>query len=299
MSTRVMTLFLAPLMIGVPVSMWGQQEAGFDSPEAATQALIDAAAKNDTAQLTKIFGPNGQQVLSSGDAAKDQAERQEFSQLVQRKHKLEQSTLNMNVMILTVGEEDWPFPVPLVRTNGKWRFDATEGKVEMRARRIGADELDAIEICSGFVEAQKAYATKVRDQHGVLEYANQIMSSSGKQDGLYWRGAGSLVPEGFAAAEIRAGSASKAKPYHGYYFRVLQSQGPDAPGGPHNYASKDSMFGGFALVAWPSDYGVTGIHTFIVNQDGMVYERDMGKPASNLTAPVTRYNPDKSWLPVD
>ncbi|MGD1091173.1 MAG: DUF2950 domain-containing protein [Bryobacteraceae bacterium] len=303
MSARVLTLFLAPLMIGVPVSMWAQQAApaqtAFDSPEAAAQALIDAAAKNDTAQLSKIFGPNGQQILTSGDPGKDQAERQEFSQLVQRKHKLEQSTLNMNVMILTVGDEDWPFPVPLVRTNGKWRFDTTEGKVEMRARRIGANELDAIEICSGYVEAQRAYATKVRDEHGVLEYAQQIMSSSGKNDGLYWPGADALVPEGFAAAEVRTGSASKAKPYHGYYFRVLKSQGPDAPGGQHNYASKDSMFGGFALVAWPADYGMTGVHTFIVNQDGMVYERDMGKPQSNLTTSVTRYNPDKSWVPVD
>jgi hypothetical protein len=302
MPAKVLTLFLAPLMIGVPVSMWAQQaapaQAAFDSAEAAAQALIDAAAKNDTAQLANIFGPNGQQILTSGDPAKDQAERQEFSQLVQRKHKLEQSTLNMNVMILTVGDEDWPFPVPLVRTNGKWRFDTTEGKVEMRARRIGANELDAIEICSGYVEAQKAYAAKVRDEHGMLEYAQQIMGSAGKNDALYWKGKDSLVPEGFAEAEV-SGPGSKPKPYHGYYFRILKSQGPDAPGGQHTYTSKDSMIGGFALVAWPAEHGVTGIHTFIVNQDGMVYERDLGTPASPLTAPVTRYNPDKSWVPVD
>jgi len=302
MSARVLTLFLTPLMIGVPVSMWAQQavpaQASFDSAEAAAQALIDAASKNDTDQLTNIFGPNAMQILTSGDPAKDQAERQEFSQLVQRKHKLEKSTLNMNVMILTVGDQGWPFPVPIVRTSGKWRFDTTEGKTEMRARRIGANELDAIEICSGYVEAQKTYAARVRDEHGMLEYAQQIMGSAGKNDALYWKGKLSLVPEGFAQAEV-SGTGSKPKPYHGYYFRILKSQGPDAPGGQHTYISKDSLIGGFGLVAWPAEHGVTGIHTFIVNQDGMVYERDLGAPASALAAPVSRYNPDKSWVPVD
>jgi hypothetical protein len=169
----------------------------------------------------------------------------------------------------------------------------------MRARKIGANELDAIEICAGYVEAQQTYATQARDKHGMLEYAMQIMSSSGQHDGLYWPGEGSLVPQGFAEAESRTGATSKPKPYHGYYFRILQSQGPDAPQGQHNYVSKESMIGGFALVAWPAVYGVTGIHTFIVNQDGVVYERDLGPPASNLAAPVTRYNPDKSWMPVN
>jgi hypothetical protein len=195
-------------------------------------------------------------------------------------------------MILTVGEENWPFPVPLVESNGKWRFDSAEGRVEMRARRIGSDELDAIEICAGFVGAQQAYATRIRDEHGVLEYAQQIRSSPGKHDGLYWEGADALVPEGFAEAESRG--AAKPKPYHGYYFRVLKAQGPDAPGGSHNYVTKDSMIGGFALAAWPAEYGVTGIHTFIVNQDGIVYEHDMGPGAP----PLPRYNPDKSWMPV-
>jgi Protein of unknown function (DUF2950) len=294
------------LIAAISLSLWAQtgtrapaNQTTFDSPEEAVQALLKAVAGNDTAQLSALFGPNGKQILTSGDPQKDQAERTEFSQLAQRKHELQPSTLNKNVRILIVGAEDWPFPVPIVQTNGKWSFETSQGAMEMRARRIGANELDAIEICAGYVEAQRAYAAKVRDQHGVLEYAQQIKSSPGKQDGLYWQGEGSLVPEGFAEAESRASAASKPKPYHGYYFLVLKSQGPAAREGQHNYLSKDSMIGGFALVAWPANYGMSGIHTFIVNQDGIVYERDLGAHPANLTAPVNRYDPDKSWMPVN
>jgi len=315
MASKTLT-FLVVLTAVVPLSMWAQprppapnpdraraqggtNQTTFDSPEAAMQALIDAAAKNDTGQLSALFGPNGRQILTSGDPQKDKAEREEFSRLANRKHELQPSTMNPNVRILIVGAEDWPFPVPIVQTNGKWRFETAQGAIEMRARRIGANELDAIEISAGYVEAQQAYAAQVRDQHGLLEYAQQIMSSPGKQDGLYWQGEGSLVPAGFAEAESRIGPASKPKPYHGYYFHILKSQGPDAPEGRHTYVSKESMIGGFGLVAWPAMYGVTGIHTFIVNQDGIVYERDLGRPTSNLTPPVNRYNPDKSWTPVN
>jgi hypothetical protein len=292
MAARALIFFLA-------ASVWATAQTAFDSPQEAAQSLIHAAAGNDTAQLAALFGPSGKQFLTSGDPGKDQAEREEFSKLASGKHELQQSTLNPKVMILTIGSEDWPFPLPLLESNGKWRFDAAQGKIEMRARTIGANELDAIEICAGYVEAQQAYASQARDQHGMLEYAPQLMSSSGKRDGLYWQGPGSLVPGAYAAAEIRAGSSSNPKPYHGYYFRVLKSQGPDAPNGEHNYSTKDSMIGGFGLVAWPAEYGVSGIHTFIVNQDGVVHERDMGAPSSNLTPTVTRYNPDKSWMPVE
>jgi hypothetical protein len=292
MAARSLVFYLAG------VSLWAQAPApggaAFDSPQAAVQALIDAAEKNDSARIAEVFGPNSKELLTAGDPARDRAEREEFCSLVHRKHVLHRSTLNSHVMILTVGEEEWPFPVPLVESNGKWRFDAMEGRMEMRARQIGSNELDAIEICAGYVGAQHAYATRVRDEHGLLEYAQQIMSSAGKQDGLYWTGSGALAPEAFAQAESR-GAAAKPKAYHGYYFRVLKSQGPDAPGGAYNYVTKDSMIGGFALVAWPAQYGVTGIHTFIVNQDGVVYERDNGAGAP----PLTQYNPDKSWMPVE
>ena len=273
----------------------------FDSAEDAAQAVIDAAAKHDSARLAAIFGPRGKEVLSSGDAAKDRNEQEEFSRLARAKHRLEIPPSNPNRAILSIGDEDWPFPVPIVRANGKWSFDASETPVEMRARRIGTDELDAIEICYGYVEAQQKFASEDRDRDGMLEYASHLMSTPGRHDGLYWQGASgdTLVPEGLARAAWDGVQRGRAKPYHGYYFRVLDGQGPDAPGGAHNYLVKNKLIGGFGLVAWPAEYGVTGIHTFIVNQDGVVYQKDIepipGKPA----APITRFDPDHSWEPVD
>jgi hypothetical protein len=203
--------------------------------------------------------------------------------------------MNANRMILSIGNEDWPFPVPIVKKNNAWMFDSSMGALAMRARRIGAGELDAIEICAGYVGAQEAYSQR-RDTHdeSVLQYAKRISSTPGKHDGLYWQGQDSLVPQGFAEA-----STDHPKPYHGYYFRVLTAQGPNAPGGAHNYMAKDMMIGGFGLVAWPAQYGVTGIHTFVVNMDGVVYEKDLGPPSSGLASPVTRYDPDKTWTPVN
>jgi len=283
--------------LALPVSLLAQAPRTFDSPQAAVDALIASASTNDTAGLASLFGSNGKEILTSGDPQKDKAEREEFVKLANGKRSLEPSSMNRNVMILIVGDEQWPFPVPIVRTNGKWSFDTAQGAIEMRARRIGANELDAIEICAGYVAAQDAYAGQDRDQDGMLEYAMRIMSSPGKHDGLYWEGSDALVPKGFAEAESRTGAAPKA--YHGYYFRILQAQGPDAPGGPHNYVVKDSMIGGFGLAAWPAQYGVTGVHTFIVNQDGTVYEKDLGPPPAKGPVAVSVYNPDKTWTPVN
>jgi hypothetical protein len=205
----------------------------FDSAEAAAQAVIDAADHHDSARLSAIFGPRGKDVLTSGDAAQDRAEQTEFARLANAKHRLEISPMNPNRAILAIGDEDWPFPVPIVRANGKWGFDASETRVEMRARRIGADELDAIEICYGYVEAQRKFASEDRDKDGMLEYASRLMSTPGRHDGLFWEGASDpLVPEGFARAAWDGASKGAAKPYHGYYFRVLEGQGPDAPGEP-------------------------------------------------------------------
>lgn len=273
-----------------------QTQKTFPSAEAAADALINAAQMGDTGQIASLFGSQGRNVLMTGDAERDKGEMTEFAQLAQTKHELQPDPMNHDRMILIVGSQDWPFPVPIVRTNGQWRFDAAQGALEMRARRIGANELDAIEICSGYVDAQRKYATVDHNGDGIYEYAQRIMSTPGKQDGLYWTGASQpLVPQRFAEASV----ASNPRPYHGYYFRVLKSQGTDAPEGEHNYLAKTSMIGGFGLVAWPAQYGVTGVQTFIVNQDGVVYEKDMGKPVSPLVPPVTSFNPDKSWTPVD
>jgi len=271
----------------------------FDSPEAAVQALIDATSKNDTAELVAVLGSNGQGILTSGDAGQDQAERREFAQLASTRHRLEPSTMRAGTMILLVGEEAWPFPVPLVSVDQRWHFDPALGALEVRARRVGANELDAIEICAGYVEAQQAYAAQHRSGAATMEYAKAIVSSPGQKNGLYQPGASpELVPQGFADAAMES-PGRKAKPYHGYYFRVLTEQGPNAPGGPHKYVAGQFMIGGFALVAWPAQYGVTGVHTFIVNQDNSVYEKDLGPQTPSLAPALVRYDPDSSWTPVD
>jgi hypothetical protein len=254
----------------------------FDSAEAATQALIDAASKNDVATLKAVLGSSAKGILTSGDPRQDEAERQEFARIAKDKHHLEQSTMNSHVMVLLIGEQDWPFPIPLLRETthdgDKWRFDSQRGAMEVRARLVGANELDAIQACAAFVGVQMAYAAKKRSAAGTPEFAESVASAE--------------VPKEFAEAS----GDHPAKPYHGYFFRVLKEQGPSAAGGEHPYVLGKSMIGGFALVAWPATYGVTGVHTFIVNQTGVVYEKDRG--ARSATPPVT-FDPDRGWTPVD
>jgi hypothetical protein len=291
MTIRLYSIFAAVAIVSTlgAAPIFAQQS--FDSSEAAAQALIDAVAQHDSARMFAILGPKAKGILTCGNATQDRAEQDEFARLAAAKHRLEVSPMNPHRVILAIGDQDWPFPVPIVQANGKWAFDASETPAEMLARHIGANELDAIEICHGYVEAQMKYASEDRDKDGMLEYAPRLMSTPGHHDGLYWEGEGQpLVPEGFAHAD--------AKPYHGYYFRILKAQGPDAPGGVHNYAIKDKLVGGFGLVAVPAQYGVTGVHTFIVNQNGAVYEKDIA-PVAGKPATITRYDPDHSWQPVD
>jgi hypothetical protein len=233
-------------------------QRAFDTPEAAAQALIDAAGKNDTAQLAEIFGPQGKSLLTSGNAEQDKAEREQFASIAKGKHELQKDSMNSDRMILSIGSEDWPYPVPLVRTNGKWMFDSSMGEMSMKARRIGANELDAIEVCAGFVGTQEEYAK----QHGT-HFASNVQSL------------GSLVPKEFIAA-----TGAHPKPYRGYHYSMLK-----APSG-------------FALVAWPADYGISGVHSFMIGTDGVVYEKDMGPP-HKLAPPVARFDPDKTWAPVN
>jgi len=268
----------------------------FDSPDAAAQAVIDAAEKHDAARLSALFGPQGNAILSSGKPDQDRAEQEEFAKLAREKHRLITDARDSGRVILSIGDQDWPFPVPIVRTKGKWRFDCSETRMEMRARRIGTDELDAVEICAGFVDAERKYASVDHDKNGMLQYASHMMSTGDRRDGLYWAGENALVPRGLVDATWD-GQKKATKPYHGYYFRILYSQGPHAPGGEHNYLVKSKLMGGFALVAWPAEYGMSGIHTFIVNQDGMIYQNDIAPAAEG--APVTRYDPDPSWTGVD
>lgn len=274
----------------------------FDSAEAAAQAIIDAAGKHDTAQLASIFGPKGNAVLSSGKPEQDKAEQSEFSTLANEKHQLETDPRNPNRVILTIGSEDWPFPVPIVQSNGKWSFDASETMVEMAARRIGVHEMDAMEICAGYVQAQQKYASAYHGKSAMLKYAAHMMSAAGAgggDDGLYRADASEpLVPQGLAEATWD-GQKKATKPYHGYYFRILDGQGAHARGGAHTYLVKGMLMGGFGLVAWPAQYEVTGINTFIVNQDGVIYAKDIAPAPGTTASPITRFDPDPSWKPID
>lgn len=252
-------------------------EKTFDSPEAATQALIDAASKNDTASLKDILGSSAKGILTSGDPKQDEAERQQFARIANQKHHLEKSSMNSHVMVLLIGDQEWPFPIPLLHDGQKWRFDSARGAVEVRAREIGSNELDAIEACAAYVSVQQAYAAKKRTAAGTEEYAETVASSE--------------VPAELA----HAAGDHPTRPYHGYYFKALKGQGPHAPGGQHPYMVGKAVIGGFGMVAWPANYGVSGIHTFIVSEDGVVYEKDLGA----RPAPVTSYDPDPSWMPVD
>jgi hypothetical protein len=274
----------------------------FATPEEAIHAVGDAAEHNDAAAMLKLFGPAGKDLVSPADDAGARADRANFAKMLHAKLQIEKDPTNPNRVTFAVGTEDWPFPIPLVRDKaGKWYFDAAQGKMEVLARHIGRNELNAVEVCRGYVEAQMAYANIDRDADGNLEYAQKIVSSSGEQDGLYWEGApGSLVPKSFAgAAEAAATAGKKREPYHGYFYRILKAQGPAAEGGAVNYVVKGEMIGGFALVAWPAEYGVTGVQTFIVNHRGIVYEKDLGPTTATLARQMTQFNPDKTWHPVD
>ena len=296
MITRNYWPMCAALFIACAVPSFAQEH--FDSADDAANALIDAVSSHDTNRMSAILGPTAKAVLSSGNLTQDNAEQTEFAERAHAKHRLEISAMNPNRAILAIGGEDWPFPVPIVRTKGKWSFDCSSAPVEMHARRIGADEMDAVEICRGYVEAQKKYASEDRAKDGMLQYASHLMSAPGKQDGLYWEGANEpLVPEVFAQAESTGGKP--AKPYHGYYFRILDKQGPHAPDGAHAYTLKNKLIGGFGLVAWPAEYGATGIHTFIVNHNGVVYEKDIAPVPGKQSVAVSSFDPDPSWKPVD
>jgi hypothetical protein len=273
----------------------------FPTPQSAAQALLGAAAQNDTPLLLRLFGPEGKDIVQSGDGADDKAARAEFAERARARLQVEPDHDNPNRATLIVGNDSWPFPVPLIRKNGQWSFDAAHGRVEILARRIGRNELAAIDVCRGYVEAQMQYASKDRNAHGNLEYAQEIVASPGQKHGLYYEGQPeNLVPKSFAesAAMLLQAQGKKPVPYHGYFFHILKSQGPDAQGGAMDYVVKGEMIGGFALVAWPSDYGVSGVQTFMVSHHGVVYAKDLGPQTAALARQFTRFNPDKSWKPV-
>jgi len=296
-------LFLAALFTaGLALAQAGQNpaEQTFASAQEAAQALVNAAAQNDTAALLKIFGPSGRDIVESDDAAEDKAGRAHFADLAHAKLEVTPEPGNPDRATLVVGPQDWPLPVQLVHKNNQWYFDSAAGRVEVLARRVGRNEMTAIEVCRGYVEAQMEYAAHDRNGDGVLQYAQKIVSSPGQKDGLYWGGeTDNLVPRGFAnAAAALLAEGKKPSPYNGYYFHILKAQGPDAQGGALDYIVKGKMIGGFALIAYPAEYGVSGIKTFLVSHHGVVYEKDLGNATATLARQITRFNPDKTWQAI-
>ncbi|HEY1912829.1 MAG TPA: DUF2950 domain-containing protein [Vicinamibacterales bacterium] len=272
----------------------------FASPTEAMTALIAAADKFDVDAIDQIFGPGGKDILTTAEPPHDRDIARTFADLAREKHSVSVNPKNMNHAVILVGPEDWPFAVPLVRKNSRWSFDTAAGIQELRYRRIGGNELDAIEICRGFVEAQEEYALEKHDGAKVNQYAQRIVATPGKRDGLAWKTADGKwdgpVGENVAAA-IDKGYA-EGHPYHGYYFKVLKGQGPSAPLGELDYVVEGAMIGGFALVAAPAEYAVTGVKTFMVGNDGVVYEKDYGDATPDEFKRMERYNPDTTWTPV-
>jgi hypothetical protein len=265
------------------------------------EALVKAAESFDVASLTQIFGSEGKDLVLSGEVTQDRKHAADFAAQAHEKQQVSLDPRNGNRAFLLVGNEDWPFPVPLVKRAAGWSFDANAGRQELLYRRIGANELDAIQLCRGYVEAQHEYALQKRTNYQVNQYAQRIISSPGKQDGLAWQNPdgtwGGPVGEKIALA-IEQGYTSRSEPYHGYFFKILKGQGPAAPLGEMNFVVKGVMIGGFALVAAPAEYGVTGVRTFIVSHDGVVYEKDFGPKTLQEFEKMERFNPDRSWTPV-
>jgi DUF2950 family protein len=275
---------------------------GFDTPQQAADALIKAAADYNVPQLMAIFGPDGEDFIESADPVRDKNNGTAFAKEAAAKNSIEIAKSNPNRATIVVGDEEWPFPVPLVKKNGKWYFNAKEGRQAILYRRIGANELDAITVCRGYVEAQKEYASEIHDDSGVNQYAQKIFSTPGKQDGLYWKNADgtSAGPIGDeVATALEEGYTSGKNGFHGYYFKILKGQGQAAPMGRLDYVIEGIMIGGFALVAVPAEYRVTGVKTFIVNNDGMVYQKDLGPDSLKIVKEMEVYNPDKTWQRTD
>ena len=303
---RTSNWILAAFVIAAAVSMSAQAQSvakqrTFGTAQEAATALIEAAEKYDEAAMTEILGPDSYDIIHTGEPARDREVATKFAEQARIKTNVQLQPKNPRRAILEIGEDDWPFAVPIVKTGAHWAFDAKAGRQELLYRRIGSNELDAISICRGYVEAQHAYALQKRGTSGQNQYAQRIISTPGTQDGLAWQNAdgtwGGPIGDKVAAA-IARGYTNRSEPFHGYFFKVLKGQGPAAPLGELDFVVKGAMIGGFALVAFPAQYRLTGVQTFMVSHDGVVYQKDLGPNTTQLANEIERFNPDKSWTPV-
>jgi len=278
------------------------QQKAFATPQEAADALVQAAASYDLPTLEQILGPASQDLLSSEDPVSDKNKAAEFAAKGRQKMEVKLGPKNASSATVLVGDDAWPLPIPLVKKGNEWLFDTKAGRQEMLYRRIGSNELDAIAICRGYVDAQQEYALEKHDNSEVNQFAQRVISTPGKHDGLVWHNAdGSLggpIAEGIAEA-LQQGYTDKSKPYHGYYFKILKGQGPAAPLGQMSFVVEGAMIGGFALAAAPAEYRITGVQTFIVGFDGIVYQKDSGPHTLKIFREMGLYNPDKTWTPTD
>jgi hypothetical protein len=277
------------------------RQTRFHSPEAAVQALVASVRADDLKTILAILGPGSNELISSGDSVADNASRDKFVASYEQKHSLEFTPTG--TMILHIGDDDWSMPIPIVKKANNWVFDIGKGKKEILHRRIGRNELNVIDVINEYVVAQHEYASKDCRGGGKVEFSQRFISTPGRHDGLYWEASedeqqsplGPLIALAAKEGYVAAGNLS---PFHGYYFKILKGQGKYAKGGAYNYVVKDKMILGFALVAYPAEYGNSGVMTFVVNQDGIIFEKDLGKKTRRLAEAITKYNPDKSWKEV-
>ena len=289
----------ASLIVGLDACAKRPSHESFNSAEDAVAALVEAGRQGDTARLLRIFGPDSEAIVSSGDEVADKSAREAFVVMYDAKHALVPE--GDDRATLQVGIDDWPFPVPLVRRDGAWYFDGAEGADEIVYRRIGRNELGAIAVCRGFVEAQHEYAAADHDGEGAGIFAHKLVSDPGTQNGLYWEaseGAAQSPIGPFIASAAAEGYRAGGGAYHGYRYRPLFRQTENANGGALDYFDKGVLRNGFALIAWPADYGASGVMTFIVNRDGVVFQKDFGGETENSVQAIDAYDPDSTWVAV-
>ncbi|MFL6374630.1 MAG: DUF2950 domain-containing protein [Pyrinomonadaceae bacterium] len=303
-SALVATAFTLVVSLSVTSNASAQAGSGgklFATPENAADALITAAENFDETAFTEILGPDSYDIIHSGEPTLDRQVAADFAKLGREKKTLSPDKRNRRMVLLAIGDDNWPFPLPLVKVGTQWRFDTAAGRQEILFRRVGRNELDAIDICRNYVKAQYEYASQKRDGARVNQYAQRVISTPDHQDGLAWRNSdgtvGGPVGEEIAKA-IAQGYTDKTSPYHGYYFKVLKGQGPAAPLGQMDFVINGAMIGGFALVAFPAQYQVTGVKTFLVSQGGVVYEKDLGPTTLDIAKSMDVFNPDRTWQAV-
>jgi hypothetical protein len=305
MATSLMMLALFVIPPAQAAAGKSLPQKTFLSPAQAVKAMINAIKSDNLKTLKAVLGPDGDSLISSGDEIADKSDREHFLKSYEEKNRIEK--VSSTKALLRVGREDWPMPISIVKRGNRWLFDTKSAREEILNRKIGRNELSAIKVCQAYVDAQREYAQKDLDGDGLLEYAQKFESDPGRKNGLHWDVKANDPPSPFGPFICKAakegyekrGSLDKPEPYHGYFYKILKGQGKNAPGGALSYVVNGNMIGGFALVAYPALYGVSGIMTFIVNHDGVVYQKDLGNNTDKYAEDMNNFDPDNSWKKVD